>query len=341
MYDASEIGLDWKGSLESLSSVPGAKCSYLAADGRLKDYTGKLRGILNIDDTVIDSTMGKLSWAKSSDYTDYLVKRPCSQAHSKQEAVIQWLCYKSLAGKGLEAHCPRVFDIFTLSKSIWFSMSPIYKAPVLDVYLKTLPKWRIPHPSNGETILKLLSQIAMCCLVLERTIGFNHRDLKPNNILVKLDSVQTHLLKWSDDLEIQIASSPTAVLVDFGFSCLGPGKIPWIQAGDDVLSPFDACPRVGRDIFMLIVFLIWQKDVQASLTEDHMAFLKSSLHLSTERWQQLIHMNKDPVDWIYILITERGFQCPALDPATWLQSCASRFPEVVSIRSQSDSNTVS
>ena len=341
MYDASEIGLDWKGSLESLSSVPGAKCSYIAADGRLKDHTGKVRGILQIDDTVIDSTMGKLSWAKGADYTDYLVKRSCSQAHSKQEAIIQWLCYKSLASHGLEAHCPRVFDIFTFSKSIWFSMSPIYKAPVLDVYLKTLPRWRIPHPSNGEALLKIVSQIAMCCFVLERAIGFNHRDLKPNNILVKLDSVQTHLLKWSDDLEIQIASSPTAVLVDFGFSCLGPGKSPWLQAGDDVLSPFDACPRVGRDIFMLIVFLIWQNDVQASLTEDHMAFLKSSLRLSTERWQQLIQLNKNPSDWIYILITERGFQCPALDPATWLQSCASRFPEVVSIRSQSRSNTVS
>jgi hypothetical protein len=118
-------------------------------------------------------------------------------------------------------------------------------------------------------------------------------------------------------------------MVDFGFSCLGPGRIPWIQSGDNILPPFDACPKVGRDIFMLLVFLLWNKDVRNSLIEKHLEFFKASLRLTTDRLEQMMSMNQNPSEWIYILITERGFQCPALDPLAWLKLCAEHFPEIV------------
>ena len=338
MYDANEIGLDWKGTLETLSSVPQSRCLIANLAGVIKDDTGSQRCIIKLEDMLIDSTMGKLRWATRTDHMkpasdkDFLVKCPISQSQSKQEAVIQWLCQKALATASLGDHCPRVYDIFKSMGSIWFTMSPIYRAPILPIYLSSLPSWLKKHSTNGQVLLKVLCQVAMCCLVLERTIGFNHRDLKPDNLLVKTDAVKVHILKWKNEFEITIASSPTVVLVDFGFACLGPGKMPWIQAGDDVLSPFDACPKVGRDIFMLIVFLIWMPEIRLSLTDEHLDFLKASLHLSTERWKQMLNMNRNPIDWIYMLITERGFQCPALDPLTWLQSCASRFPELVVVR---------
>ncbi len=345
MYDANEIGLNWLGTLETLSSVPESKCASVL-DGQMKDHTGKIRATIQIDETLIDSTMGKLSWAKrrtqgESESQDYLVKRPSSQRHSKQEAVIQWLCYKSLAAVNLASHCPRIYDIFIQSKQIWFSMDAIYNAPVLETYLKTLPLWKIKHKTNGIILFNILSQVAMCCFVLERSIGFNHRDLKPDNLLIRTDEVKTHVLNWRNEFEVTIACSPTATLVDFGFACLGPGKIPWIQAGDDILSSFDACPRVGRDMFMLIVFLLWQPDIQASLTDEHLDFLKSSLRLTTDRWKQMFEINKNPIDWIYKLITERNFQCPAMDALLWLQTCATNFPDIVSIKSHPGSNTVS
>ena len=333
-YDASEIGLEWKGNLENLNTVPQAKCAFATPDGKLKDYTNVHRCDFILEETIADNTLGKLVWAKrrltGKPYTDYLVKKPSSQPHTKQEAVIQWLCNRSLTTHGLGEHCPAVFDIFTRSGNIWFSMAPVYNAPILDAYFITLPFWGHPHVKNGLTILKIVAQIAMCCFVLERTIGFNHRDLKPDNILVKLDSVKQHRLTWHD-CEITVASSPTAVLVDFGFSCLGPGKTPWIQAGDGVLPPLDPCPKVGRDIFMVLVFLLWRRDVRDSLTPEHLDFLKSSLHLTKARWSQMMNMRRNPIDWIYMLITEPGFQCPALDPFQWLQTCADSYPDVVSI----------
>ena len=334
MYDASEIGLDWRGSLETLSTVPQAKCAFATANNKLKEHTGKDRCDFILERTIADNTLGKLVWAKRRGpgqiFADYLIKKPSSQSHTKQEAVIQWLCNKSLTKYSLGEHCPEVFDIFTRSSLLWFSMSPIYNAPILDAYFITLPFWGIPRKENGAAILKIVAQIAMCCVVLEKTIGFNHRDLKPDNILVKLDSVKQHYLKWPG-YDITIAESPTAVLVDFGFSCLGPGKVPWIQAGDGVLPPLDPCPKVGRDIFMLLVFLLWRRDVRDSLSEEHLTFLKSSLHLTKERWSQMMNMRRNPIDWIYILITEPGFHCPALDPFNWLQACATSYPDIVSL----------
>lgn len=346
MYDASEIGLDWKGSsLEDLSTVPQASCAFATPDGKLKDHTGRDRCDFILEETIADNTLGKLVWAKrrtDKGYTDYLVKRPTSQQHTKQEAVIQWLCSRSLSKNKLGDHCPEVFDIFTRLDSLWFSMEPVYNAPILDAYFITLRHWRIPHRSNGEAILKIIAQVAMCCFVLERAIGFNHRDLKPDNILVRVDCVKEHVLRWRSTHEICdiiIGSSPTAVLVDFGFACLGPGKVPWIQAGDGILPPLDPCPKVGRDIFMLLVFLLWRRDVRDSLTQEHLEFLKSSLHLTKERWSQMMNMRRNPIDWIYILITEPGFHCPALDPFQWLQTCAAAYPTLVSVSTRTHSDS--
>jgi serine/threonine protein kinase len=338
MYDAIEIGLNWKGSLETLSSVAHAKCSFLTADGKLKGHTGKERCELIIENVVADNTLGKLAWAKRSSSTtieDVLVKRPSSQHHTKQEAIIQWLVNKSLSKNGLGAHCPKIYDVFSMSSSLWFSIEPVYSAPILDTYLKSIPTWSKPSNENGIVLIKILAQIAMSCFVLEKTIGFNHRDLKPDNILVKLDAFKAHTLKWNNELEIYVAPSHTAIMVDFGFSCLGPGKVPWIQAGDGVLPPLDPCPKVGRDIFMILVFLLWRKDVRESLTEIHLEFFKESLRLTTHRLSQMMNMNRNPSDWVYMLITERGFNCPALDPFTWLSSCAKQFPELVKVSSSS------
>jgi len=338
-YDAREIGLSWYGSLESLSTVSKARCVVLA-NGFLKDHTGANRCQVILEETVADNTLGKLQWIKrshGSTFKDLLVKKPISQQHSKQEAIIQWLVNKTLSANSLGEHCPRVFDIFSHSGNIWFSMEPVYSAPILDDYMKSLPTWLTPNVENGLTLLKIIAQIAMVCFTLEQGIGFNHRDLKPDNILVKLDLYKSHTLRWKDEFEVKIAQSHTAVLVDFGFSCLGPGRTPWIQSGDNVLPPFDACPKVGRDIFMILVFLLWKKDVRESLIKEHLEFFKESLYLSTDRLTQMTNLNKNPIDWVYILITERGFHCPALDPLVWMKSCALKFPEVLTITKLSSS----
>ena len=131
MYDAIEIGLNWKGSLENLSSVVLAKCSHLAADGKLKTHTGKERCELLVENVIADNTLGKLAWAKrcsSGKTEDVLVKRPTSQAHAKQEAVIQWLVNKALSKNGLGDHCPKIFDVFSLSSNLFKNASMSYSS---------------------------------------------------------------------------------------------------------------------------------------------------------------------------------------------------------------------
>jgi len=343
MYDASDIGLDWQGTLYTLVNLQSKKCSYLSIDGKIKTHTGTIRCRLTIEDTLVDGSFGKLNWAKrksgSEDSMDVLVKKPAAQTQGMQEAVIQWLCYTSLQKYHLSLHCPKVYDLFTYKNSYWFTMEPIYSAPILMVYLSTLPTWKHQKAENGIAILKILAQIAMCCCVLESDIGFNHRDLKPDNILVRQEIVKPHTVSLRD-LQITVGASPTAVLVDFGFACLGPGTRPWIQSGGTILSPLDSCPKTGRDLFMIIVFLLWCDEVRQSLTPEHLQFFKESLQLTRERWSQMMSTVRNPKDWIYMVITEKDFQCPALDAYTWLSTCATTFPEVVSIKVQSASKTV-
>lgn len=341
MYDASEIGLDWQGSLQTLSEVPNKPCSYLSIDGKIKTHTGKARCRLTIEDTLVDGTFGKLNWAKRSvspehDSQDVLVKKPAQQIQGMQEAVIQWMCYNSLKKYKLSQHCPKVYDVFTYKNNYWFTMEPVYSAPILEVYLQSIPHWKQSHPSNGIVILKILAQIAICCSILESDIGFNHRDLKPDNILIKHTDIKSHTAILGD-LQISVSPSPTAVLVDFGFACLGPGTRPWIESGGQILSPLDSCPKVGRDLFIIFVFLLWREDVRASLTPEHLQFFKESLHLTKDRWSKMMSMTRNPKEWIYMLITDKEFHCPALDSRVWLSTCSTAFPEVVSIKVQSSS----
>ena len=144
MYNSNEIGLSWKGSLESLSTVPASKCAVLDDSGSLKDSKGNERCKMIIEETVADNTLGKLIWVKrflpgSPEPIDLLVKKPVSQKHAKQEAVIQWLVHKSLSEHGLGEHCPKVIDVFSYLGSTWFSMEPIYSAPLFHEYLQSLP----------------------------------------------------------------------------------------------------------------------------------------------------------------------------------------------------------
>lgn len=335
MYDGSEIGIDWRGSLEQLSGILSAKISVATAGGELRAPNGSTRCRLLVEPEFVPGSDDKLMWAVREGTKDVCVKR--SKKYTREEAVMQWLAHKSLRAYKLEDHCPNVLDVFSMKGSVWFTMEPIYEAPWLCDYLSDLPNWNVPHVDNGKAILQVVSQIALICLVLEKKIGFNHRDLKTDNILVKEKDIRQHVLRWSSNLEITLAPAPTAVLIDFGFACLGPGELPWLRAGTDVLSELDACPKKGRDIFMLLVFLLWQADVRASLTSAYLDFIKSSLRLTKDRWCKMLQLNRDPANWIYMLITEEGFQCPALDPLTWLTACLTQFPELGSIRFHSAS----
>ena len=335
MIDASEVGVEWVGTLHSLSSILSAPCASLAADGQMIQTSGTPRCHLDIEHEIVLGSFGKLVWGKRDKKYDVILKR--AEKHPREEAIIQWLAHRTLNSVGLGEHTPKVLDIFTRGGRTWFSMIPIYDAPIFDDYLPTLKFWKLPHPSNGIAILKVLAQIAMACHVLEQKIGFNHRDLKPDNILVKVNAVHVHTLTYADGKIISLSPAPTAILIDYGFACLGPGTMPWLHAGNDALSQMDMCPRVGRDIFMLLVFLLWRKDVRDSLTPAHLAFFKTSLSVTETRWKELLKSTADPTTWIYTMITDNGFHCPALNPWTWLTHVLTTFPEVGSIRTQSSS----
>ena len=78
---------EWKGTKFQLQII------FQGDDNIEKSNAGQII----LEETIADNTLGKLVWIKrstGSTYKDLLLKKPISQKHSKQEAVIQWLVNK-------------------------------------------------------------------------------------------------------------------------------------------------------------------------------------------------------------------------------------------------------
>jgi serine/threonine protein kinase len=238
------------------------------------------------------------------------IKRPILPGKSLlYEACIQHLVAERLVDAGFPQGAPRIMRIISLrDQSIGFAMEPIDGSCTLDRYLDALP---IACLSNA--IIDCLLQLSAMIWYLDQCIGINHRDLKPSNFLVVEHPTQIKILTIENEI-IDLSSTRSLTLIDFGFSCLG--SIDTHQASlslSTVYPSSDPCPKEGRDMYLFLGLLYI----------DYYERLPLQLRTLFESWLQepgsnlcrFMRLDKDnSKKWLYFMIgndsIKRFHSCP-------------------------------
>ena len=180
---------------------------------------------------------------------DVYIKRPIHPGKSLlYEACMQSLVHSCLADIGFPNGAPAVKRIFRLKdQSVGFAMEPIEGACTLDHYLES-----VPSSCFANAMVECLLQLCAMIWHLNSRIGINHRDLTPSNFMV-VDHAPVRKVLTIDTILLEISSTRSLTLIDFGFSCLGSIETQRADISLSTVYPSsDPCPKEGRDLYLFI-----------------------------------------------------------------------------------------
>jgi serine/threonine protein kinase len=226
------------------------------------------------------------------------IKRPLISGKSLlYEACIQQLVADRLTEIGFPYGAPRVTRLVALrDQSVGFAMEPIDGACTLDRYLDAASSSCLPN-----IIVDCLLQLCAMIWYLDQRIGINHRDLTPSNFLVIDHAPRSKILSIENEI-IDLSSSRSLTLIDFGFSCLGSTETQVAELSLSTVYPAsDPCPKEGRDLYLFLGLLYI----------DYYSRLPSQLQTLFESWLQdpgsnfCKFMRKDKESakkWLYFMV---------------------------------------
>jgi len=201
-----------------------------------------------------------------------VVKRPRNPTLSlAPEAFLQSMCSQVLEDAGFPHTVPKVFDIFVFADEVRFSMEWIAGSSILEFLEHQL----LQQGAEGdELFMNCLLQLSCILYVLEKELGFDHRDLKPDNLWVQNLPAP---LKY----QIQIAGvgyeftiHHRIVLLDFGFSCFGTGSKMVVNLGD-AIPDMVACPKDGRYMYHILNRLLTIPKIKGSVSRELQETIRS------------------------------------------------------------------
>jgi serine/threonine protein kinase len=164
------------------------------------------------------------------------------------EAYLHVLSWQTMQKTVVPWSIPRPYEIYgEMVGNLWASMSfgmSYVEGVILQEYLTK--NWCKDREINSRMFKEIIGQTAFILHKLQANLSLNHRDLKVNNLIVR---VGKPVVLTIDSCKLYTGLEVT--LIDFGFACLGDCSGTLFQAGS--WFPFsDICYKKGRDLAQLI-----------------------------------------------------------------------------------------
>lgn len=315
--DFREIGVEGVYTYATIPSISASElCKYRNKEKSLfSAVTGRLRAGLHIESLVTHGSYGNIYLAKRivdlSETTVYVKQPRFVDMTLAQEGVLQHLAHTALAVQGMSWAIPRVFDIFQKDGQVCFSMERVEGITTLEWILKQ------DNSSFTNQFYCLLAQICLLIWYLETELGFDHRDLKVNNLFIReqptVIKIKIAGKEWTLQTPFQV------VIIDYGFACLGSSnRHALVNLGDGVLPPMDPCPKDGRDIFHILISLMTLPSFQAKLSASLRDRIDSWLSVGDTSYGYLARRYSQE-NWVYLVTSQRNFVVPHCNPCTLLE----------------------
>jgi serine/threonine protein kinase len=282
---------------------------------------------------VVQGTYGVLFHAIRNRYESVFLK-VCPKYPNAllMEGIFQTIAATLLEYRGFPGAVPRILDIFRHpTAGILLSIEQLPGVIVFSDYLKDTLKWGIPSASNDQIIFSVIGQLAIYLNILEEDIGMNHRDLKSTNVLLVAPNRPITQQITLKDGTFKITCKQQAVLIDFGFACIGQNGGKQIASVGEFLPEIDFCPKKGRDLFLFFASLWNVPALRDSLTKDGQELFRKWLHDSEGvDWASwLIQETKENMKSMYLLTMGSVFQSKTSATCAVLKDIAQKFPTIV------------
>jgi serine/threonine protein kinase len=248
------------------------------------------------------------------------------------EGIFQSVAATILDNRGFVGAVPHILDICRHpTAGILLSIEQLPGVVMFSDYLKDTIQWGIPCASNDHVIFSVIAQLAVYLSILEETIGMNHRDLKSTNVL--LVSPNTAVFKTIEvsGVKYRITCDLQAVLIDFGFACIGQTDGKLVASVGQLLPQMDFCPKEGRDLFLFFASLWNVPALRESLTDAGQILFKKWLRdMEGTSWADwLIRETGENMKSMYLLTGGTEFKSKPASCAAVLSDIAEKFPNII------------
>jgi serine/threonine protein kinase len=252
------------------------------------------------------------------------------------EGLLQSIAHTILREYGFPKAVPRVLEIVKHPNyGIVLGLERNPGAQLLADYFKSQVQWGSPSIQNDHIVCSVLAQIATYLAILESTIGMNHRDLTGTNVLMVLPGQPIHQTVSVGAFKWTIHASQQAILIDFGFACIGKQDGQMVLSAGELLPQIDFCPKEGRDLFLFCASL-WNVPIfRESLTVTGQTLFEKWLQdTSTTNWAKwLATSSQTNLMGMYLLTNAGHFRSSTCDPFQVLADISKAYPALLEFQS--------
>jgi len=238
-----------------------------------------------------------------------LVKMPIyKDSDLLNEAIIQYISYKTLERLNLQYMMAKIYDIYTRNSIVHFSME--FKN---GIFFKEF----IEESNNPEKdFIDSFIQICIVLYYLESILCLDHRDLHYTNLLII--KKPTRIDVTINNIQYKLNTDFHICILDFGFACTGLNKT-CLNASEETFKLNNICMKPGRDIFQLLASVWCIKEIKKKMSKRFCDIINSFYKYETFDYTNLIK-DETKANWSYIVTNKNDFVFPPLIPEKLLDT---------------------